>query len=94
MTYKYDALYLYLKGHSQAPTTLSFRAIERIIGRPLPPEAETSAEWWTNEYSNGVQALAWLQAGYMAFPDFTTRTVRFDRREYAHREGQKRPLSV
>jgi hypothetical protein len=82
MAYMYDALYLYLQGHPQSSITLSFSRIEQIIGRPLPQEAEQRPEWWSNEankHPDNVQCLAWLQLGYRAFPDFTLRTVRFER---------------
>ena len=82
MPYMYDALYLYLKGHSQSSITLSFFGIEEILGRPLPPDAEERSEWWSNEaneHPDNMQCLAWLQLGYRAFPDFTSRTVRFER---------------
>jgi hypothetical protein len=61
MTYSYDSLHLYLKGHSAPSTTLSFRSIEKILGRPLPPDAEALVGWWTNEVSQSpgnVQCLA------------------------------------
>jgi hypothetical protein len=89
MTYRYDSLYLYLKGHSASSITLSFSCVERIIGRPLPPESATHAEWWTNEsskYPYNMQCLAWLQSGLRAFPDFISQTVRFDRGERAEAE--------
>lgn len=45
---------------------LSFRAIERIIGRALPASARTHRAWWSNERSGThSHARAWMTTGWL-----------------------------
>lgn len=66
---KYDPLADYLRSQVAPEVNLSFRAVEKIIGEPLPDSAMRS-QWWANETSSKsthVQRLAWSAAGYEAF---------------------------
>lgn len=60
---KYHPLYQYLHDSSQAEITLTFAAIDALIGG-LPGGARTSRTWWGNRRTGSAQADAWMQAGY------------------------------
>ena len=60
---KYAPLGAYLRGRPDARVTLSRATIAVILGRPLPPSARTP-DWWHNRAHDGVQARAWLGAGW------------------------------
>jgi hypothetical protein len=62
---KYEPLARFLKG-AEDVQTLSFEAIERILGAPLPPSARKHEAWWSNNPTGHVNAQAWLGAGYRA----------------------------
>jgi len=67
---KYAPLYNYLRRKPGTEIRLSFADIERVIGQLLPKSAFKS-QWWANERSprsGHVQCIAWLDAGYEAFP--------------------------
>lgn len=60
---------------------LSFSAIERILGRPLPASARRHRAWWSNE-SAGTHshAGAWMGVGWLVEAvDFNSGTVEFRR---------------
>jgi hypothetical protein len=79
---KYDPLRRFLRRNGNAEIGLSFAEIERMIGAMLPKSAERP-QWWANESdpsSRHVQARAWLEAGYEAFPDAGSEKVTFRRR--------------
>ncbi len=79
MASKYDRLYDHLNGKTVRSVTLSFRAIEKIIGAPLPASARKHSAWWANETgeTRHVQSHAWLRAGRKAFPNLSAHTVDF-----------------
>ena len=78
MSSKYDRLYQHLNGKTVRSVTLSFRAIERIIGGPLPASARKHSAWWANDTGGThVQSHAWLRAGRKAYPDMRGETVEF-----------------
>lgn len=43
---------------------MSFAEIEEIMGASLPHSARTQRAWWSNRKKGGLQAGAWLGAGY------------------------------
>ena len=75
----YDALRDYLKHVVYREIELTFREIEKIIGRPLPKSAERS-QWWENSKAPGhTQREAWRAAGFDAFLIAGSRRVKFRR---------------
>jgi hypothetical protein len=60
---KYDSLSRYLAGQD-SKVTLTFDAIERILGFALPRSARRHPAWWSNGSHSHVQAAAWLNAGF------------------------------
>ena len=71
---KYDKLRTHLLNSSDGEVTLSFDAIGKIIGEPLPASAKKLRPWWSNDYTH-AQGRAWLDAGW------TVAKVQFDREE-------------
>ena len=62
---KYDPLSDWLTAqHRRSEVTLSFPDVEQLIGGSLPQSARHHQAWWANSPSH-VQALAWLQAGWV-----------------------------
>src|SRR5215207_10075351 len=61
---KYEPLRRYLAGlpHDVTETTLTFAAIEAILGAPLPASA-WQQHWWVN-VRHSSQGRAWLAAGW------------------------------
>lgn len=77
---KYYPLQAYLRRVEAAHVTLSFDAIVRILGAPLPPSATRSRAFWSNRNRGGYQANAWLGAGFrVKAVDLDARQVRFER---------------
>lgn len=60
---KYEPLGRFLSQQSRVYLPMSFREIERIVGRPLPPSKGHRA-WWSNNPTNNVMTQQWLDAGY------------------------------
>ncbi len=62
----YTPLVQYLTNLQADKTTLTFAAVERILGRELPPSARKHTAWWSNsEKSPGHPwANLWLNAGW------------------------------
>jgi hypothetical protein len=60
---KYDSLSQYLAAQ-ESKVTLTFDAIERILGFTLPRSARRHPAWWSNGSQSHVQAAAWLNAGF------------------------------
>lgn len=61
---KYEALFNYLSGSDGREVTLSFAEIETLLEAKLPVSARRRRGWWSNRGSGGVQAQAWMAAGY------------------------------
>lgn len=61
---KYYPLYDHLKQSGQDELTLTFLAIEVLLGDRLPNSARTQRAWWSNRSQGAVQAMAWMGAGY------------------------------
>lgn len=75
---KYQALHLYLRQQYEDTVTLTFAAIEAMVGAPLPPSARTQRAWWSNRSRGAVQAVAWMTAGYhVQIIDLTGEQVTF-----------------
>ena len=61
---KYHPLYEHLRQSDQDELTLTFAAIEALLGERLPPSARTRRAWWSNRRQGAVQATNWMGAGY------------------------------
>jgi DNA-binding XRE family transcriptional regulator len=61
---KYHPLYDRLQQSGQDELTLTFSAIEALLGAQLPASARTQRAWWSNRSQGAVQAAAWMGAGY------------------------------
>lgn len=61
---KYAALFAHLAESNAQEVTLSFAEIEAILDAELPATARRQRGWWSNRGSGGVQAAAWMGAGY------------------------------
>jgi len=61
---KYHPLYNHLHQSGQDELTLTFAAIEALLGERLPATARTQRAWWSNRSQGSVQAAAWMGAGY------------------------------
>ena len=61
---KYEPLAVHLRRSGQATVSMTFHAIERIVGTKLPPSAYKYRAWWSNNPTNSVITHAWLDAGY------------------------------
>ncbi len=75
---KYHALYQRLKQSGQDEIVLTFSEIEAFLGTNLPASARKQRSWWGNRSRGGVQAAAWLGAGFHVIAlDLTTELVTF-----------------
>ncbi len=83
MTGKYEPLEKYLRAlpASQDQVTLSFESIDQFLNDPLPPSAHEHRSWWSNQkQGTHVEALAWMDAGWMVDTvDLREKWVRFVR---------------
>ena len=77
---EYLSLYTYLERRYASIVVLTFEQMEALLGFALPAAACTERDWWTgaplltNRYSE-----AWIGAGRTAMPNFSARTVTFER---------------
>ena len=60
---RYEPLKHFLVSQSQDHVPMTFEAIERVLGRRLPPSKAHRA-WWSNNPDNNVMTREWLAAGY------------------------------
>jgi len=75
---KYHPLYTHLRQSGQDELTLSFSAIELLLGERLPDTARSQRGWWSNRSQGAVQAVAWMGAGYhVESLDLTAEQVTF-----------------
>ncbi len=51
---KYEPLAVHLRGSGQASVSMTFAAIERIVGAKLPPSAYKYRAWWSDNPTNSV----------------------------------------
>lgn len=61
---RYEPLGQYLKKNAAKHIPMTFREVESVIGRKLPPSAYRHRPWWANEERGHSHAKAWLHAGY------------------------------
>lgn len=62
---KYQPLFDYLRRLDQQQVTLTLAEIEVILGDSLPGSAHHNKTWWSNRARGGVQAKAWMDAGFL-----------------------------
>jgi len=80
MSRKYAALTEYLEQQTANRISLSFSAIEQILGFSLPSSARAHGPWWTNSRSPGRHNEAWLGVGWeTADRNMKTGTIAFER---------------
>lgn len=61
---KYYPLFEYLRQQPDSGLLeLSFAEIETILGKPLPPTAQTTRAWWANSKTSHGQS--WQEAGWL-----------------------------
>lgn len=61
---KYHPLYNHLRQSGLDELTLTFTALEALLGERLPETARVQRAWWSNRGQGAVQAAAWMGAGY------------------------------
>ncbi len=61
---KYEPLSTYLRGQYGDQVPMTFAAIERVLGFPLPPSARKHRPWWSNNADNSAMTKIWLNAGF------------------------------
>ena len=61
---KYDPLFKWLNTQRGNRVPATFEQVERILGFDLPASSRTYPQWWENDAKRGVQAKAWLSAGF------------------------------
>jgi len=72
---KYHLLGDYLLRQHEITATLTFQAIEEILGFALPPSAHRHRAWWANSLSH-PQAVSWLNVGWkVSNTNLETKTV-------------------
>lgn len=60
---KYERLYRYLREQSRVELVLTIDRLEAILGEPLPASARRARGFWGNR-RGGLQASAWMEAGF------------------------------
>ncbi|PZV15363.1 MAG: transcriptional regulator [Leptolyngbya sp.] len=88
---KYYPLFEYLQRCNQEETTLTFPAIEALMGCSLPASARRKKNWWSNrDSSSALQASAWINAGYqIESVDLAQQTVTFHKFQAQYNIQQK-----
>ena len=61
---KYHPLFEHLLFSGQGRMSMTFKEIEDVLGKPLPPSARERQEWWSNSARGHSQARAWMRANY------------------------------
>ena len=82
MTGKYLLLYKYLENRYANSVVLTFAQIEDLVGFPLPDQARSQREWWTDAgtaQAGPSYADAWKLASRTASPNLLAKIVAFDR---------------
>jgi len=64
MVSKYDGLGTYLRRQTGDRIPMTFSEIEAVTGTQLPPKAQHSRAWWSNNPTNNVMTKIWLDAGF------------------------------
>ncbi len=86
---KYRPLFDYLHQRTEAEVTLTLAEIEALLGKKLPSSARSNRGWWSNR-SQGTQAAAWREAGYVADSDLGQERVIFRKPKRIQNSGQRR----
>lgn len=77
---EYHSLYTYLERRYASVVVLTFEQMEALLGCALPAPACTESGWWANaDASTNRWSEAWIGAGRTATPNFSARTVTFER---------------
>jgi hypothetical protein len=77
---EYLALYTYLEHRYASTVVLTFEQIEALLGFALPDAARRERDWWTAAALRmGWHSDAWTMAKRTATPNFSARTVAFER---------------
>jgi DNA-binding transcriptional regulator YiaG len=77
---KYQLLHNFLYSCKQHEVSLSFKEVERLLGKPLPQSARANNSWWSNRRKGALQASSWLDAGYsVSRVDLENQTVTFSK---------------
>ena len=82
MTGKYLLLYKYLENRYANSVVLTFAQIEDLVGFPLPDQARSQLEWWTDggaAQAGPSYSDAWKLASRTASPNLLAKIVAFDR---------------
>ena len=79
----YAALTDYLRRRAEMAFSLSFAELQQIVA--LPDSALKHQAWWANSRTAHAHAAAWLDAGYIARPNFNAGSVRFEK---GHDQGR------
>jgi len=75
---KYFPLFQYLKSRLEKTIRLTFEEIEDLLQSSLPKSAYQGKAFWSNRTSGGLQAKAWMDAGYHVVDvDFQHKSVTF-----------------
>jgi hypothetical protein len=61
---KYEPLTRYLAALDTDEVTLTFAAIEQLVGAPLPPSAWRSSYWTRAPQPQGPQSRPWSRVGW------------------------------
>ena len=78
---RYYSLFEHLRRSGAGEVTLSFAAIEALLGRALPDSARAARAWWSDR-DNGTQAAAWMPANYrVAALDLAGEQVTFSKHQ-------------
>ncbi len=77
---EYRSLHAYLEHRHASVVVLTFEQIEALLGVALPAPASTERDWWVDDaVRRNRHSEAWLDAGRTAAPNFSARTVTFER---------------
>ena len=77
---EYASLYTYLEHRYASVVVLTFEQMEALLGFALPVSACTERDWWSVAAVHPPRhSAAWVEAGRTATPNFSTRTVTFER---------------
>jgi len=60
---RYEPLTRYLEGRREAEAPMTFKDIEAILHRSLPPSARLHQPWWANTTTHS-HADAWMRVGW------------------------------
>jgi hypothetical protein len=78
MSSAYRPLGDYLTGQPGPTCALTFREVEALLGRPLPPSASARRDWWNNRHVQSHAYHGWLATGWRVVSvDLTSQRVTF-----------------